>query len=215
MFLNRTSFEADTKDWTMPWGKVQSIAPCASWYSPSATNWMVPFADLLMLRQIKEEGLEFEVVSKAWMGSALHLANMIAFRCDAPSRLKGWYLGLQHFDTSVVLAWPLRRAEMPGHPEAVFFEPLLDVSEPVGIFVHEMDGLMACALEVWSPLRQWIGLPRSHGHVPSCSRLFQRRAQEALSKVLARSAYFDLNLSALHMLAKHRGCCVCVCVLNS
>lgn len=235
MHLEHAAFESDPTLWSMPWRQVQSTKPCPAWYSLGSTNWMVPFGDLMMLRDIADLGLPYEAVGRAWLGCPLKLENMIAFKYEKLARLNGWYLGLKHLGTSIVLAWPLTRCQMPGCDGVFYYEPVFSVKEPVGIFISEVSDLQACALQVRSPLWQWNELVQSRGVLPPCSRLFQQRDPEPLCKVLARGAYFDMNLSTIHALGKHRGCklvesfgsgepsacvigvgigepCVCVCV---
>lgn len=146
MHLEHAAFESDPTLWSMPWRQVQSTKPCPAWYSPGSTNWMVPFGDLMMLRDIADLGLPYEAVGREWLGCPLKLENMIAFKYEKLARLNGWYLGLQHLDTSIVLAWPLTRCQMPGCDGVFYYEPVFSVKEPVGIFISEVSDLQACAL---------------------------------------------------------------------
>jgi hypothetical protein len=201
VFMDKDSFQAEQGNWSLKFGTVQSTAPTASWYSPGATTWIAPCSDLHMLRSIHAQGLGWDSVEHAWMGSLFKLSFLVAFHYTAEENKRGWYLGLEHIEGSCVVCWPVTRCTVPGHDDQIYFQPKHDLKEPCLVFIQAILELEACKLVFRSPLWQWQNLPGARGVLSHHTRLFVEVSARPVPKLFAVCAFFDLNRATLEQLA--------------
>lgn len=205
LFLDKDAFISKMESWSLNFRKVQSTSDAPSWYSPGATTWITPCADLVMLRAIDNQGLAWCYADLAWMGCLLTLEHLVVFRYTQEPSKTGYYMGLQHIESSCLLCWPVVRYTVPGHSDAVYFDPVKTLLEPCLLLICEIKKMEACKVEFRSPLWQWQHFPKARGLMIQHTRLFANTAMMPLPNPLAQYAFFNLNRSIVDLVAEHLG----------
>eukprot|EP00969_Alexandrium_andersonii_P207795 9179152-Alexandrium_andersonii.AAC.1 len=73
------AFKPDLNNRSLDFRKVASTSPAPPWFSPSAQNTTLPFADLEYLLALGKAGNDnFDLLGKAWVGDLMQLKHHIA-----------------------------------------------------------------------------------------------------------------------------------------
>lgn len=105
----------DPTAWSLGYGKIPSLKQLAGWYSPSAQNLNTPHADLQVLQVAWQKKHDFAMVGVASAFLCVFdIKHRFVFRLVDTHPANSYYLPLNHFRDSAVLAWPCREAMMDG-----------------------------------------------------------------------------------------------------
>ena len=192
-------WEAKPADCTIDFSKVAGPEASPPWYSPSATNWTVPSADLDMLDVADAEGL-WENIGDAWLGQWAMLKHkvVLAFPRDDGARVD-YFVALLHFHKSAVLMWPcvIKKAAASSIRYVV---PAENVQKPVAKGILTLaESYVQTAGYVWrSWLWQCFHMPREAlTLVPGCRMVLEDTGFESFAYVLSRHAGWDMSLTTL------------------
>lgn len=154
------SFRAKKKHRSMPFQEVVGTAGSAtSWPSPCAANLTARYADAALLRDLSKQDAAYDLVEHAWFGELIKVEHSLLVRIEGFHEASVWYYGLGSFDSSAVLAWPGVLTTAPGSTWQ-FWEPRLDVKEPVMFALCELgDRVLACSVVWRSPMWQRRRVP--------------------------------------------------------
>ena len=108
--LDMSHFEPEEKRQSLDFSQIESLAPKADWWSPTAGEICVPTADLWLFREFKATN-DFDVFEMAHLGESVHFNHFVALR-EVGSPGDSWFLGLAPAPASSVMVWPCKKTHV-------------------------------------------------------------------------------------------------------
>ena len=119
--LDKTAFGKGVLKCSLDLHGVCTTKQKAAYFSPTAANGGLPFADLAVLRAAySADGAS--VIEKACLGAFAACQCTFAFKRVGGDRDFGWCIGLTHYTGSAIAVWPIRIAAVPHHPNNQYIE---------------------------------------------------------------------------------------------
>lgn len=125
--LDARVFEPKSRQASMNFADISSGRARAPWFSPGAEGLPIPFADMLLLRMVKLQGLEDKLPDCSF-GSLMHMSHHIVVKQSPDSEGRGWFFPLCMLG-SLVLAWPADEHEfVHASSQGQFYTPRRQVN---------------------------------------------------------------------------------------
>lgn len=200
--LPKSAFRACPADRSLPFQRIVGTSSATEWFSPSASNTPVPFADMAFLADI-ERGSEpnFELIAKAWHGEILELKHKLAVHLRRPDGSSLWALALAHFSGSACLVLPCARIDMPSGLS--YFDITLPLGEPLLVAVTDWS-FDACSLRWRSWAWQCKHCPELRRSAPAI-RPFVEGAVANIKVVASKAGWWSCSRTTLVAYSKQLG----------
>ena len=203
--LSPEAFHLPEKDRSLPLGEVASTSQSAAWWSPGASDHMVPIADLQFLRDAFEWGGGFGMLQFGWLGDIIHSTHDMIFRIKNAPTKNQWYFGLDHFDKSCAIAWPVELVAVPSSGGAKYLE-FLQPEEVclLSVFDHAQVEASTVVWKSWLRQYQEFSKPAARAALARPAvRAFVSDGPGPLLQVAAREAFWSMKSPWLLELAQH------------
>lgn len=174
-----------------------------TWWSPSASNLMVPTADLQMLKDAFALN-DFRLCRKAWLGRLVQAGHRLAFcMLTGAGEPDQWYIALDNFGDSSVLGWPCFRREVGVSREFYFEISNTTHDRPSLVSIFDLSGIMACSF-VW---RSWTWQQSRFPNrgLPVVVRPFATGPPQPILQVACENAWWSMTGSDIKEFAIREG----------
>ena len=201
--VDAKTFSKDADPATVDVTGVASRKAKASWFSPKVDSVGVNGADVRLLRDARAKG-DPQIVEHAFMSCiSSYKYNLVIRRGEGRDPPLTWTYLLWHYADSCAFGWPVIIDEVPNHPEHKYLKFCRQVNEPLPITISTWANVTAVRVT-------WRGVSYQKQH---CSRAgwhpgirsFVSTAEEPLSIVACRAAFWDMSMSTVQKVAKNIG----------
>lgn len=200
--LPKSAFAAEPKLATMNLGSVSGVQSSAPFFSPSAANWTLRDADLVLVRYCYQNNC-WSKASTAWLGELCKASHSLLLRHPQETGNK-WVFGMHHWRDSCAMGFIAEEVTLPGSGITAW-QPALG-QDPLFFCMVETQGWTAVHYKWRSPA--WQCARSGAATLPVAIRAVaaeENEGEESLLCVAAKQAFFSLPKTWLIQLAKLRG----------
>lgn len=198
-------FGASQKQESLSFSEIVTTSSKPDFFSPSAVNHCLPVSDLFMLRRAKDLSA-YNLCRNAWMGELFDISHHILLTQKRTDGSLMHLVGGYYFPNSCVVCWPIQIRSTSSPGAMSYFEPDLQVVEPVllPIFSLHPDDLTATTYTWRSWLWQQQNLPSTSGLRPAVRPFLDAPFGPAL-EIAAKHAFWHLPKSSLLRFSAQQG----------
>jgi hypothetical protein len=198
--LSGSDFQATKSKRTLDFELIASAKQKAEWYSPGASDHMVPAADLQMLSDAFNHDESFSCMQYAWLGELVSVEHRFLMELPATGgKPSQWVLGLDHYKDSSVQCWPVTLEKVKGYNDE-FIKLGEKVSEPLLISVFDVERTRAVSFKWRSWFGQYMAYTTTEARkqlVVPITRAFVSGQPDSLLRLAARHAFWQFRMPFL------------------
>ena len=187
--LPKDAFRAPSDSWSDHWGSIASTHSSTEWYSPGATSWCTPVADLICLQHV-DAIKDTNTLRYAWQGSLFQFSHGFVFKnVGSGQPQEQWYVPGLHMSDSCIICWPMaKKATSAGD---IYFEPM-NITEPCLLPPPNLlsKGVVTMPVSWLSWGHQWHKFADAKGILSPQIRCFASGPEQSLLDIATRNAWW-------------------------